>query len=330
MFFRNKSILLFSPTFFGYEKSIKKRLLELGARVDFFDERPANTFWVKAFIRFFPKILHFYIAYYYNSIYNLINRNKYDYVLVINLEAMPKFFLEKLKVKFPTTIFILYMWDSMRNKKNAIYYMPYFNKIFSFDKEDCKKNPSIKFRPLFFLNEYAEIINAKQYKYDSLFIGTVHSDRYALLKKIQEQLTNINKKYYFYLYLQNWKLFLVYKLGNTIYRTARLNDFKYIPLTKNELIGLISQSRSVIDIQHPKQVGLTIRTIEMLGAGRKLITTNASIKDYDFYDPSNILVIDRENPEIPEQFFYTDYRPINEKTYYKYSLDGWLEEIFIS
>lgn len=36
MNFKGKAILLFAPSFFGYEKSIQKRLIELGANVDFF------------------------------------------------------------------------------------------------------------------------------------------------------------------------------------------------------------------------------------------------------------------------------------------------------
>ena len=42
---------------------------------------------------------------------------------------------------------------------------------------------------------------------------------------------------------------------------------------------------AVLDIEHPKQVGLTMRTFEVLASGRKLITTNRSIINHEFYDP---------------------------------------------
>lgn len=329
MSLKNKSILLFSPAFFGYEKAIKKRLLDLDAKVDFFDERPANTFWSKAFIRLYPQILHFYIARYYKYIYNLVKNKDYDYVFVINIEAMPKSFLNKMKEKSPSTKFILYMWDSMYNKKKAINYLSCFDKVFSFDKNDCMENPSVIFRPLFFLNEYAILSNPQNYKYDLSFIGTAHSDRYILLNKIRILPNVIKRNCYFYLYLQNWKLFFLYKIRNTAFRKANFRDFNYVPLTKSKLMNLIEESRIVIDIQHPKQVGLTIRTIEMLGAHRKLITTNAAIKDYDFYNPNNILIIDREDPKIPDMFLDVDYEPIDHTVYYKYSLDGWLNDIFV-
>ena len=65
----------------------------------------------------------------------------------------------------------------------------------------------------------------------------------------------------------------------------------------------------------------------MIGARRKLITTNSNIKEYDFYHPANIFIVDRECPVIPDDFFKMDYQ-VNSDIYYKYSLDGWLDEIF--
>lgn len=52
MNFKGKAILLFAPSFFGYEKSIQKRLIELGANVDFFDERPAEYILDQSFYSF--------------------------------------------------------------------------------------------------------------------------------------------------------------------------------------------------------------------------------------------------------------------------------------
>ena len=48
---QSKKILLFSVSFFNYEKIIAERLKELGADVDFYDERPSNSIFVKGLIR---------------------------------------------------------------------------------------------------------------------------------------------------------------------------------------------------------------------------------------------------------------------------------------
>ena len=51
---------------------------------------------------------------------------------------------------------------------------------------------------------------------------------------------------------------------------------------------IFSDSRCILDAPQAGQVGLTIRTIECLGAKRKLVTTNSDIKNYDFYNENNI------------------------------------------
>ena len=75
-----------------------------------------------------------------------------------------------------------------------------------------------------------------------------------------------------------------------------------------------SESRAILDIAHPLQTGLTMRTIEVLfGIGRKLITTNKDIINYDFYNENNILIINRENLEIPKSFFEKEFIPYSKE-----------------
>jgi hypothetical protein len=72
-----------------------------------------------------------------------------------------------------------------------------------------------------------------------------------------------------------------------------------------------------------------MRTFEALGAGKKLITTNEHIKDADFYNPNNIHVIHRrETLNIPSSFLNTEYTPLKNNIYEKYSLQNWIKQIF--
>lgn len=324
----NKRVLLIAPTFFGYEKSINKKLEERGAKVDYYDERPANTFWDKGLIRLNKNFLKKKIAKYYNQIYTDISQNQYDYVLVINIEAMPIKFLAQLREKVPSARFVLYMWDSISNKKETHNYLPFFDVIYSFDDNDCSKYPNIKFRPLFYLDEYKALRNQKEKNiYDISFIGTAHSDRLSILNKLKKSIEACNILFYSYVFLHSKKLFFWNKLTNPSFKNVRVEDCSYIPLSKDDVINIIRNSKIVIDIQHPGQNGLTMRTIEMLGAERKLITTNQSIMKYDFFRPENICILDRYNPKIPKDFLGTSYISLDDKLYYKYSLDGWLNEI---
>ncbi|MDR0789428.1 MAG: hypothetical protein LBO06_01390 [Bacteroidales bacterium] len=323
----NKRILLFAPSFFGYEKSIQSRLKEMGAAVDFFDERPSNNLLVKLLIRFKRRSVEFIINRYYHKVLTVILDERYDYVIVINIEAMPYDFLTKLRAINIKAKFILYMWDSIAYKPKIPQYVTIFDSVFSFDKDDCKMYSNMKFRPLFFLNEYADIADKRDYTYDVSFVGTAHTDRFSIIQKLLAMLTARGMSVYTYFYMQNRRVYLLYKFTNPKFKESKMKNFHYRALSHETILEIIASSRIVIDIQGPNQKGLTIRTIEMLGAKRKLITTNQQIKEYDFYNPSNILVIDRENPQIPQDFLDTDYTPIDKNIYNKYSIDTWIEEI---
>ena len=62
---------------------------------------------------------------------------------------------------------------------------------------------------------------------------------------------------------------------------------------------------------------------------QKIITTNSEIKKYSFFNPNNILIIDRSNIQIDKNFFEFEYEDIDIDLYEKLSITGWLKELFI-
>jgi len=97
--------------------------------------------------------------------------------------------------------------------------------------------------------------------------------------------------------------------------------------SKKEIADYFLNATAIIDIQHPKQHGLTMRTIEILPLQRKLITTNSEIKRYDFYHNENIMVIDRDDPILDEQFLLTPFKEIDPKIVHQYSVNGWVTKL---
>jgi hypothetical protein len=96
------------------------------------------------------------------------------------------------------------------------------------------------------------------------------------------------------------------------------------------ILNLYNDSNVILDIHHPLQNGLTIRTFETLGAKKKIITTNEHIKKYKFYNSNNILIIDRKIPKIDINFFNQDFQDCELDLYYAMSLDGWLDTILFN
>ncbi len=329
MTLQNKRVLLFAPKYFGYEKAIEQTLIDMGAFVDYFDERPGNSFFDKALIRIDKRFLQHKIRKYYQKIQKEVSGKEYDYVLVVNIESMLSSTLADLRGQFPAAKFVLYMWDSVRNKKGAVDTFSYFDKILSFDKDDAR-DFNLHFRPLFYMNEYAQIGQQhKNYSYDAIFVGTVHSNRYWFVKTLEQLLLKRGQRVFFYFFLGSKILYYREKIKNRSFRGVVKSDFHFKSLPKSELLRLISCSKVIVDIQHPMQTGLTMRTIEALGACRKLITTNKHIVEYDFYNPNNIQVVDRDNPQISESFLQGDYQALDEDIYNRYSIRYWVKEVLL-
>lgn len=328
MSLEGKRVLFISPAFFGYEVKIAEKMTELGANVDYYNERSVTVAYERALLKINPNVFYNKTLRYYNQIIMETSNADYDYVFIIKCEMMPIKIIKKMKRLFPNAVFCLYLYDSLKNIKGVVDKLEYFDRVLSFDSEDVKNDSSIIFRPLFYIDDYKQKhIRNKQYKYDISFIGTIHSDRYKIIKTIKDLAEKNNYTYYFYCYLQSHFIHSYYRLTKKEFVNTKKDDFEFDKIQSSLIAEIIVNSNVVLDIQHPKQTGLTMRTIEMLGMNKKLITTNQNIKKYDFYNSNNIAVIDRNYVEIPKGFLNKQYEKINENIYNRYSLEHWVLEV---
>ena len=71
-----------------------------------------------------------------------------------------------------------------------------------------------------------------------------------------------------------------------------------------------------------------MRTVELIGMKKKMITTNSQVKEYDFYHPSNVCVIDRNAPGVPDEFWDAPYVELSDSVFSRYSIRSFLKELF--
>lgn len=324
---RGKRVLMLAPMG-QYSEAITKALLAMGAVVDCYEERPALNVLAKILIRYFPRLIRSHAQAYFDGIVKETMSNNYDFVLMIRAEAVTRQFIRDLKSRHRNAVIILYQWDSMTLTKGPVDKLGLFDRVFSFDKRDCEKY-SLTFLPLFYMDDYKTIARSgTEPKHDFMFVGTIHSDRYEFIKQIARYAQARSMSNYLYLFIPNPVVFYKLKYIDKNLRGAARAEFKYVPLGKSETVQAVANSRMVIDAEHPAQLGLTMRTIEMLGAGRKLITTNADILNYDFYHPNNILVVNRKRVEIPDSFIEAEYVEVEPSVYEKYGVHHWVTTVF--
>lgn len=325
---QGKHILLISVSFFNYENLIKKELEIMGAIVDLFDERPSNSFFSKAIIRIKKEMYAVKINQYFKEIIEKIKDTKYDYFLLIKGEATPKFFLDFLKTNNPEIKLIFYTYDSVKNNSNGLEILNYFDAKFTFDSQDALQY-KMNFRPLFFAKDYGTLDRKnKEFKNDLAFIGTAHSDRYSISENAKSWCEKHYLKMFTFYFSPSKTLFKFKKLTEKEFKNFDERKISFKSLTHREIVNIYENTKVILDINHPGQNGLTMRTFETLGAGRKLITTNPKVKTYPFYDSQNIYVIERGNIQFEEEFFKTDFKEMNAEIKESMSLKGWVQEVF--
>lgn len=75
----------------------------------------------------------------------------------------------------------------------------------------------------------------------------------------------------------------------------------------NQIADWVAHSRCIINVAMPGQKGITIRDMESLFNGVKLITTNEYIKDAYFYNPRNVFILTKNNWEDLPKFLNEPY-----------------------
>ena len=91
---------------------------------------------------------------------------------------------------------------------------------------------------------------------------------------------------------------------------------------------ILKNSKITLDIPAQTQKGLSMRTFESIAAHTKIITTNPGIRSIEFYNSSNVCVIDKDNINISSDFLKRDYVPLDDSVIEKYSFDNWMKAIF--
>ena len=324
---KNCNVLFVSPAFFSYEKEIAEFMRKLGADVDFMPDRPFDSPFMTAVTRVMTGGISKLANRVYRSYLNDFGRSHYDVIFIISGQSVSHEILCQLRSDYPKAKMLLYMFDSFKNRKSQLANLSVFDECFTFDPVDSKEH-GIKLRPLFFSSGFEASPNSN-FDYHLSFVGTIHTDRYKVLSSIVSQMSEDFNVYTYY-FLQSQWVFYLYKLINKNFKSATIDQMQFEQLSREKVQKIFRSSLTIVDVEHANQSGLTMRTIESIGASKKLITTNPSVASYDFYNDNNICIVDRESPKVPNSFFQTTYETIPKDVYNKYKMSSWLDELLYS
>lgn len=324
--FLGKKILIIMPFYFNYQNQIKKHLSRRGAEVYLIDEDVNEmSFFYKFISVYFQRFYLYIVRKYYKRKFKELP-SQLDSILIIKGSTINEYEIKVLKEKYNNVKIIMYQWDSIAHYSKAVKVADWCDVKISFDPIDANKY-KWKYRPLFFDPDYCS--NEMKRIYDIGYVCSIHSDRVHLLNIVSKYCKDHHLYLFDYLYSNKWSyLRQKYFKKNMSFRINQ-NRVKFTPLSYEQTANLYESSKCLLDYKFTNQVGLTIRSIECIGHNCKLITNNKQIMNEDFYNPDNVYIYDIDNFNIPDSFLVKPYMPISNELYYKYSINGWLDEVFI-
>ena len=205
---------------------------------------------------------------------------------------------------------ILWYWNPVRTCGLKV--LPPGVETWSFSKTDCSEY-GFKYNTQFFFDclapgaEECRKRGLSQHP-RALFFGR-EKGRSGVLKELKDS-------------LEKEGIEVDLRLTKPSYVRAGFYREKLFPYRK--VIDLMKESDILLDYYTVPETGLSLRAMEALFFGKKLITNNLEILDSDFYNPANIYVMGHDNRSFRE-FVDCPLEPVDAGIRDRYLLSNWLK-----
>lgn len=237
---------------------------------------------------------------------------KQDYILIVNPDHFRLEIVQLLKTK--TERYIAYNYDSLERNPLPPNSKDLFHKIYSFDIFDVQKNNHLHLLTNFI---YTEKDFDTKPKNKAFMILSKSEDRERILSKIADIFDKKN--------ISNYEFIVANPAVKDVNKNIVLTE-QHIKL--DQVLDKVKNAEILIDLVRKNQSGLSFRFFEAMAYHKKIITNNASVVHYDFYDSRNILILEDSFDTIDEEFLQSPYVPIPEEIYNKYTMKSFVNTLF--
>lgn len=319
-------ILLMAPTFFGYRDRVRDELSRLGHDVECADDRPSETVSFKSLAKISYRLIDGQIARYAMSLREKVAAGDYDLLLFMGGMSFCFTRDQFSSIKSASNArFVAYLWDAFNNCERFGASRDLFDDIYSFEPSDCERY-GLRFRPLFFSGAYdgLPLVPEGGFTYDACFIGSMHQpSKFEAVSSICDNLESQGLRVFRFFFMPSKSAAALRRLTNPAYRNV---EFSFESLPAEKVAEVYARSKAIIDSPQAGQRGLTMRTLETIGAHRKLITANPDAALYDFASKGDVAVWHGEG-SIPPDFFETPYRILPDGVYRSYSIETFVRTL---
>jgi len=270
-------ILMIALHYHGYTKGIADELRLLGHDVVLHDIMPRDTA-TRTLRVLAPGAWQARLDAHHCRIIEGERGKAYDLVFFIQAHQMSASNMAELRTQFRSAQFILYNWDSINNHD----YTPhraFFDKIFTFDPDDANTH-RLHYLPLFCSREFQGLRRRNDGYSQVYFVGNVVNPlRYDRVMAFRTYCDAEKLPFETFLACTPPVRLKMLMQG----RSLRNLDWGHI--ARDRFHDMIERSTATFDFANHHQSGYTMRVIENLCAGKKIITNNARVRDEEFYSP---------------------------------------------
>ncbi|ALJ00449.1 CgeB family protein [Rufibacter tibetensis] len=302
-----KKVLLIACKFYHYGEAIREKVESFGADVTFYYERDITLRHVVV-SNFLPHRMDRRQDTHYQSILEETEGQTFDYLIVIRGYRMRSWFPDALRERNPEIQTILYQWDSYKSwDSDYRHLLPHFDRTLTFDYGDAAEL-GIPYAPTFHTDEYASAPLSPA-SFDFIFCSYFTQEKYEFLQRFLDYSSRMGYRVHAHLYI-GWFGFLREKFRG---RGPRLRHVAFRRLGRREYYNLFCQAKAVVDFSSTAQTGITMRVIDALGSGKRVLTNNPNVVREPGYDPRQVVIYNPEDLALPghvareESFSRRDY-----------------------
>jgi len=287
-------ILFFGLDYHNYTRSLIREMEAQGGDVVYVDIQPRSLFF-KSLRTVARALYERYLQIHHERAVRRAAGRNYDKVIFLQAHQMDENRLARLRNSLPRAQFTLYNWDSISNhdyRRQA----PIFDRVLTFDSRDAAAY-GYGYLPLFCDRPMQGLRRDRADPRTVSMIGNlVMPQRYRAVEAFRtySNLHDIN-------FLQYLKISPV-SYAKMRGAGLRPQGVKLRSISTPSLNDITERSAAVFDFANHEQSGQTMRMMENLCSGKKIITNNRWVREEPFYSPDRIHVFDDMNFSGVEEF----------------------------
>lgn len=253
----------------------------LGASVTYVDIRPRTELF-KALRTVVRPVFEKYLLAHHDMAISDTKGVTYDKVVFLQAHEMSVKNIARLKRIQQSAEFILYTWDSLTTHDYRLH-APLFDRVITFDRYDAEEY-GYEYLPLFCQRSMQGLSRSRAMPKTIYMVGNLSPNRYTAVEAFRKycELEGIIFRHY---------LKLSPVIGARMVRAGvNPKGVKWRSITPAVFREMIETSVGVFDFANHVQSGQTMRMMENLCTGKKIITNNTWVKREPFYSPDRIHV----------------------------------------